>query len=155
MIARTLRRATPADAGAIRMLTRAAYAKWVPVINRGPLPMTADMDRAVREHRVDLAFDGTTLVGLIDMIERVVDTLIENIAVDPAHQGCGIGKMLLEHAEASAIERGRPVLRLYTNARFVDNLVFYARRGFRTEREDSSALGLTIHMVKEFGRSAA
>lgn len=155
MIAPTLRRATPADAGAIRRLTRAAYTKWVPVIGREPLPMTADVDRAVREHRVDLAFDGMILVGLIDMIERAADTLIENIAVDPAHQGCGLGTMLLQHAEALAIERGRPVLRLYTNARFVDNLAFYARRGFRTEREDNSALGLTIHMVKEFGRSAA
>jgi len=31
-----LRRAIPADAAAIRELTRAAYAKWVPVIGREP-----------------------------------------------------------------------------------------------------------------------
>ncbi len=85
----TLRRAGPADAGAARILTRAAHAKWVPVIDREPLPMTADMDRVVREHRVDMAFDGMTLVGLIKIIERAADTLIENIAVDPAHQGRG------------------------------------------------------------------
>ena len=37
-----LRRAGPDDAGAIRSLTRAAYAKWVPVIGREPMPMQAD-----------------------------------------------------------------------------------------------------------------
>jgi hypothetical protein len=37
-----LRQATAADAGAIRDLTREAYAKWVPLIGREPKPMTAD-----------------------------------------------------------------------------------------------------------------
>jgi hypothetical protein len=41
-----LRRATPPDAPAVRDLTRAAYAKWVPVLGREPLPMTADYDAA-------------------------------------------------------------------------------------------------------------
>ena len=35
-----LRRATPRDAEAVRALTRAAYAKWVPLIGREPRPMT-------------------------------------------------------------------------------------------------------------------
>lgn len=37
-----LRPAEPADATAIRDIVRAAYAKWVPVIGREPLPMRAD-----------------------------------------------------------------------------------------------------------------
>ena len=56
-----LRRATPSDAAAIRNLTRAAYAKWVPVLSREPLPMTADYDAAVGDHIVDmLHVDGKT-----------------------------------------------------------------------------------------------
>ena len=50
----TLRTAAPADAAAIRDLTRAAYAKWVPVIGREPKPMGPDYEAAVREHRFDL-----------------------------------------------------------------------------------------------------
>ena len=50
-----LRQGVPADAAAIRELTREAYAKWLPVIGREPKPMTADYEEAVRKHRFDLA----------------------------------------------------------------------------------------------------
>ena len=43
-----IRRAGEADAAAVRELTRSAYAKWVPLIGREPMPMTADYERAVR-----------------------------------------------------------------------------------------------------------
>ena len=42
-----LRAATPADVPTITALVRAAYAKWVPLIRREPLPMLADYDAAV------------------------------------------------------------------------------------------------------------
>lgn len=116
--------------------------------------MAADYDRAVREHRIDMAFEDGALVSLVEMVERSDDILVENIAVDPARQGSGVGRALLQHAEAVAIARGTPVLRLYTNARFAENLAFYARRGFAVEREESSALGLTIFMVKPLGKAA-
>lgn len=151
MNALVFRRAAPADAGAVRALTRAAYAKWVAVVGREPRPMTVDYDRAVREHRIDMAFDGAACVGLIEMVDRPDDTLVENLAVDPVHQGRGVGKALLDHAGALATGRGQPVLRLYTNARFAENLAFYARRGFTVERQETSGLGLTIHMVKRLG----
>ncbi len=49
-----MRRATPADAPAVRDLTRAAYAKWIPLIGREPKPMTANYERAVVDHIIDL-----------------------------------------------------------------------------------------------------
>ena len=124
------------------------------MIDREPLPMAADYDRAVREHRIDRAFEGATLVGLVEMVERADDVLIENVAVDPSRQRRGVGKALLDHAEAVAVGRCTPVLRLYTNARFADNLAFYARRGFAVECEQNSGLGLTIYLVKQLGSSA-
>lgn len=95
-----------------------------------------------------MAFEGVTFVGLIEMIERLDDVLVENIAVDPDRQGRGIGKALLKHAEAVAFGRGTPVVRLYTNAHFAENLAFYRHRGFAIERQDRSVLGLTVHLVK-------
>ena len=53
-----IRRATTDDAPRVGLLTRAAYAKWVPVIGREPLPMKVDYAAAVREHWVDLPFMG-------------------------------------------------------------------------------------------------
>jgi len=50
----SLRQGDVADVEIIRNLTRAAYAKWVPLIGREPRPMTADYDAAIRAHRFDL-----------------------------------------------------------------------------------------------------
>jgi hypothetical protein len=58
------------DATRIRDLTRAAYAKWVALIGREPLPMQADYQRAVAEHTIDHLIDGGALAGLIETILR-------------------------------------------------------------------------------------
>ena len=68
----SLRRAVAADAPAVLALTRMAYAKWVPLIGREPKPMTADYERAVAEHIIDLWEEGGELLALIEMIPEVV-----------------------------------------------------------------------------------
>ncbi len=143
-----LRQAGPDDVEAVRALTRRAYAKWVPVIGREPLPMTADHDRVVREHRVDLAVEDGRAVALVETILRADDLLVENLAVDPDHQGRGLGGALVAHAEGLARQHGRPLLRLYTNGRFAANIAFYAARGFAVEREEQWSGGIAVHMVK-------
>jgi GNAT superfamily N-acetyltransferase len=84
--------ATAADADAVRCLTRDAYAKWVLLIGREPLPMLADYAAAVRDHRIDLVYRDGILVGLIEMIPESDHLLIENVAVSPAFQGQGLGR---------------------------------------------------------------
>ena len=51
IVAEDIRSTRPEDAHIVRALVRSAYAKWVPVIGREPLPMVADYDRAVRTTR--------------------------------------------------------------------------------------------------------
>ena len=82
----TLRQGVGADVPAILALTRAAYARWVPVIGREPKPMTADYDAAVRDHRFDLLYLGDDLAALIETIREPDHLLIENVAVAPAFQ---------------------------------------------------------------------
>jgi GNAT superfamily N-acetyltransferase len=147
----TLRTAVPADADAVRALTRAAYAKWVAVTGREPLPMRADHARAVREHRVDLLLVGGALVALIEMVPRADGLLVENVAVDPTRQGEGHGKRLLAHAEAVAAGLSLPVVRLYTNKLFAANLSFYAGLGYAVEREEALNGGTAVHMAKPVG----
>ena len=113
--------ATAEDAEAIRALTREAYAKWVPVIGREPLPMTADYGEAVRKHRIDLLYLDGQLAALIEMIPQVDHLLIENVAVSPALQGRGLGRTLLTHAEQVAASLVLSVIKLYTNKLFTEN----------------------------------
>jgi ribosomal protein S18 acetylase RimI-like enzyme len=144
----TMRLAAPEDATSVRALSRAAYAKWVPLIGREPLPMSADYDQAIREHRFDLLFDGERLVGLIETVESADHLLIVNVAVSPDDQGRGFGRRLLEHAERLATALRLAELRLYTNQLFIANIALYRRFGYRVDREDAFMGGVVVHMSK-------
>jgi N-acetylglutamate synthase-like GNAT family acetyltransferase len=144
----SLRPATTDDVGAIRSLTREAYSKWVPVIGREPLPMTADYDAAVRAHRIDLLYVNGKLAALIEMIPGEDHLLIENVAVSSALQGRGLGRKLLAHAEQVAVARGYPIIKLYTNKLFAANVRLYAQVGYGVDREEESKLGITVYMSK-------
>jgi ribosomal protein S18 acetylase RimI-like enzyme len=143
-----MRQATAADAGAIRDLTRQAYAKWVPLIGREPKPMTANYDEAVGKHRFDLLSIDGTLAALIETIRETDHLLVENVAVSPAFQGRGLGRKLMAHAEVLARELGFDEIRLYTNQRFAENIALYRRLGYRVDREEVLPVGTVTHMSK-------
>lgn len=147
----SLRAATEADVDAIRALTREAYGKWVPLIGREPLPMTADYAEAVRKHRIDLVEVGGELVALIEMVPASDHLLIENVAVSPRHQGRGIGRKLLAYAEHVAATLGLKDIRLYTNKRFAENVQLYLRYGYVIDREEPLKDGFLVHMSKNIG----
>lgn len=142
------RPAEPADAAAIRDIVRAAYARWVPVIGREPLPMRADYDKAVREHRFDLAIEKGEIVGLIETMRHEDHIWIENLAVAPDAQGRGIGRLLLDRAERRAVEAGCAELRLLTNGAFEANVLLYRRHGYTIDREEEFMNGTTVYMSK-------
>lgn len=144
----TLRQAAASDAAAVRALVRAAYAKWVPQIGREPKPMGADYEAAIARHRVDLAYMGGELAALIETIPGADHLLVENVAVAPAFQGRGLGRFLMAHAERLAAAQGRAEMRLYTNQRFAENIRLYLALGYRIDREEESALGITVYMSK-------
>ena len=143
-----LRRAIPADAVTIRELTRAAYAKWVPIIGREPRPMMADYDAAVRDHLIDLLYVDDRMTALIETIPATDHLLIENVAVLPEGQGGGHGRRLLAHAEGLAASLGLPEVRLYTNKAFVENVQLYLRLGYQVDREEAFMNGVAVHMSK-------
>lgn len=150
-----MRRATDADAAAVRALTRAAYAKWVPLLGREPRPMTADYDMAVRDHLVDLLHMDGEAAALIEMAPTADHLLIVNVAVAPARQGRGYGSALLAHAEEVARSLGLGEVRLYTNGLFAENLRLYSRVGYRVQREEEHPqFGAVVHMSKRLGTAA-
>ncbi len=143
-----IRRAIPTDAPAIRSLTRDAYAKWVPLIGREPWPMIADYDVAVRNPLIDLLMVDGDLVALVEMIARPDCLMVENLAVAPAHQSRGYGRLLMQHAEQVAAALGQSTLRLYTNQRFTENIALYSRLGYQIDREEAVSVGVVVHMSK-------
>nr|WP_246675380.1 GNAT family N-acetyltransferase [Mesorhizobium sp. B2-3-4] len=146
------RPAAPADAAAIRDIVRSAYARWVPVIGREPLPMRADYDKAVAEHPFDLAIEEGRVVGMIETMLADDHLWIENVCVAPEAQGRGIGRLLLDRAEDKARDGGRNELRLLTNGAFEANVFLYKRHGYTIDREEPFMGGTTVYMSKKLTR---
>ncbi len=143
-----VRRAGDGDVAAIKALVDAAYSRWVPVIGRNPTPMDTDFDVAVRNHVIDLLEENGVLLALVEMVPGHDHLLIENVAVSPACQGRGLGRRMLAHAEEVAAGLGVGGVRLYTNARFVENIRLYRAIGYRTDRVESWTGGVVVHMSK-------
>ncbi|MEJ1974709.1 MAG: GNAT family N-acetyltransferase [Acetobacteraceae bacterium] len=143
-----IRSAAMADIDIVRAIVRAAYAKWVPVIGREPMPMKADYERALREHALDLLQADGQPVALIEMIMRPDHLFIENVAVTPTRQGQGFGRHLLAHAERKARAAGLPAVHLQTNAAFEANVRLYQAFGYRIDREEPFMGGTSVYMSK-------
>ena len=131
MTSRTsLRPATAADVPRLTEVVRAAYARYVVGLGGPPRPMTDDYAEVVRTHRVVVAERGGKTLGLVVLGVSDEGFFVDNVAVDPSHQGIGVGKALLEHAESAARNAGFNSIYLYTHERMVENLVLYSRIGY-------------------------
>ena len=122
--------ARPGDGDAMRQLARKAYGMYVDRIGREPAPMTADYEIIAATGKALLVWRDKDLVGMLVTSIEEHTVLIENIAVSPDMQGSGLGSTLLAEAERIAHGIGGDEVRLYTNEAMVENLAFYARRGY-------------------------
>jgi ribosomal protein S18 acetylase RimI-like enzyme len=139
MAAEILRDATPADREPIERLVEAAYGAYVDRIGKRPAPMDADYAALIDAGRVTVAELGGGIAGLLVLIPMPDHLLVENVAVDPAAQGTGLGRRLMAHAEDDARARGLGEIRLYTNELMTENVAWYPRLGYReTERRAES-----------------
>ena len=125
-----IRPAQLADVARLAQIARAAYAKYIPRMGREPAPMSADYAAAVADGDAAVIVRGQTILGYLIGRAYGDNFFIENIAVDPACQGKGLGAQLMRYAMAEARRLGLPALSLYTNAAMSENLAFYAHLGF-------------------------
>ena len=124
------RPATAADVPAIAACARAAYEKYLPRMDREPAPMIADFAAHVAAGEVHVLIGDDVLLGYIVAMARTDCWFVDNVALAPGHQGRGLGRRLMDLADAAARARGLPEVRLYTNVVMTENIGFYSRLGF-------------------------
>lgn len=126
-----IRRAEPSDRAAIEAIVHAAYSIYIERIGNPPGPMLDDYGRRIEEGAVSVVEAAASgIVGLIVLLPKPDHLLLDNIAVRPEHQGCGIGRRLIAFAEREACRLGYTELRLYTHATMTENIALYARLDF-------------------------
>jgi ribosomal protein S18 acetylase RimI-like enzyme len=146
-----IRRAAPDDLQAIETIVEDAYSVWIPRIGRRPVPMDSDYPAKVEEGVVYIAED-EVVVGLIVLIETDTHMLVENVAVAPGRQGTGVGRLLLDHAEKHARERGVSQLDLYTHAAMTENRALYRRLGYEEVASAGEDASPRVHFTKQLHR---
>jgi ribosomal protein S18 acetylase RimI-like enzyme len=148
------RRAVIADAIALNALARAAYAIYLPVIGREPQPMATDWQTLFASQEI-WTVDGPS--GPLASLALEVEpdhVVIWSVAVLPEYQGKGLGRRLLEFAEARSRELRRPEIRLFTNAKMVRNIALYRSLGYAETRREELPDRAIVHMGKRLDIAA-
>ncbi|MEE1926487.1 GNAT family N-acetyltransferase [Pseudomonas sp. 148P] len=115
----------------MRQVVDAAYLPYVASIGVRPGPLDDDYGDLIRQGQVWVLEDGQRVCAMLVLCPEPEAMLLSNVAVDPACQGRGFGRQLIDFAEARAREAGFALIRLYTNAAMSGNLTLYQRLGYR------------------------
>jgi ribosomal protein S18 acetylase RimI-like enzyme len=130
-LATTIRRGSEEDVPAIECIVRTAYQHYIPRIGQPPGPMTDDYHAQLASGNVWVLVLDDEIVGLVVLVPEPDYMLLENVAVAPEKQGLGLGRRLIEFAEARSRQCGYGEIQLYTNELMRENLAWYARLGYR------------------------
>jgi ribosomal protein S18 acetylase RimI-like enzyme len=125
-----IRSALADDAARIGAIARASYTKYIAHIGREPSPMVADFAAEIAADHVVVIEVGGAVAGYMIAWPETDAYFIEAIAIEPARQGHGLGRQLIDHAVGKARHFHLPAIQLYTNAAMTENLSMYAHLGF-------------------------
>jgi len=129
--------ARPDAAEEIAALLRAAYADHAAAgLNFSAATSTAANVRGrIASGQVHVAREGGRLIGTYNLRVKTDDIgdagYVNSLAIDPALRHSGLGRRLLEHAEAEASRRSLTRMKLDTAKPLTDLIQWYERRGYR------------------------
>jgi ribosomal protein S18 acetylase RimI-like enzyme len=132
-------------------LVDAAYGHYVERLGGPPRPMTDDYEEVIRTRQVTVAERDGAVVGVIVLAVTDEGFLIDNVAVHPSHRGSGLGRALLEFAEAEARRARFDSIYLYTHERMTENLALYARIGYVEYDRRSHGEFSLVYLRKQLG----
>lgn len=146
-----IRRADAVDAPAVAALVERAYAPWVAVVGRRPAPMDDDYPAHIAAAEVFLVTTDGTIGGVLVLRDGADHLWLDNVAVEPAWKGRGLGGLLLDFAETQARRRGFAEIRLLTHQCMASNIALYRRRGYaETDRRTEDGFD-RVFMAKRIG----
>jgi ribosomal protein S18 acetylase RimI-like enzyme len=125
-----IRPAEAADAPAVAACVTAAYGMYVARIGKPPGPMLDDYAAVIANHWVFVLTEAGVVVGALVLIRQAGGVLLDNVAVHPDHQGRGLGRRMIDFAEAEARRRGYAALDLYTHEAMTENVAMYRALGY-------------------------
>lgn len=147
-----IRFAAPEEASAVAALVDRAYAGYIERMGRKPGPMLDDYAALIADGLARVMCRDGRICGVLVLIEKDDHLLLDNVAVDPAAQGLGIGRRLIEAAEDVARTLGYATVRLYTHETMVENVALYEHLGFSITHRTKERGFDRIYMAKAVGR---
>lgn len=143
-----IRPATPADAAKLQEIERLAGERFREVgltwVAEDEPPSLETLATYANAGRCWIADDNGTPCGYLLVNEVDEYAHIEQVSVRPDYQGQGIGRALINQAEAWAIDNGRVALTLTTFTDVPWNRPLYEHLGFRVLSADELGPGLTF-----------
>ena len=125
-----IRSATKDDAAGVAAAVCEAYAHYIERIGKQPAPMLDDYSKVISEAQVHVAIGASGVVGAI--VLRITDDgfYVDNVAVRLVARGSGVGRSLLQLAEAEAVRQGFRSIYLATHELMNENRGMYERAGY-------------------------
>lgn len=136
----SIRLAQKADRAYVEAIVEAAYRPYLERMDRPPGPMVDDYGKRIAAGQAHVLEDDGKIVGILVLEPGDDFLLLDNIAIDPACQGRGYGKILMDFAEEEARRRTFNAIVLYTNEVMRENIAIYQRLGY-TEVERKAVAG--------------
>lgn len=127
-----LRPAAAGDAAAVKACIDASYRHYLERLGGVlPGPMREDYAEVIRTRRsVTVAESDGAIHGVLILDVTDDGFLLETVGVDPANRGTGLGRKLLELAEAEARKAGFDAIYLYTHQKMTENQALYLKIGY-------------------------
>ena len=121
----------PYDWHALLALLHRAFASMEGIIDP-PSSLHSLTAKGIAEqaHRAEVWVIGQPALGCVFLTPRPDALYLGKLAVDPAHQGHGHARVLIEHAAQRARALGLPALELQTRVELVANHAAFRRMGF-------------------------
>jgi GNAT superfamily N-acetyltransferase len=143
-----IRPALPADQARMEAIVEAAYSPYLTRMGRKPAPMVDDYARRIAAGQAHVLQEDGAIIGLLVLEPAEGFLLLDNIAVDPAQHGRGLGKRLMAFAEEEARRQGYAVIELYTNEVMVENIARYLHLGYVEAKREKVAGYDRVYMRK-------